>query len=99
MRTFTEDREGSGEVGSCSQRCLNQGVLEGDGHGVECPGSGDTVAQEDLEETPAVAELGRETQDLEDQSSEQSLPTSPKAGESPPRPPLALFFWKACLRE
>lgn len=56
-----------------------KGALEGDGHGVECPGSGDTAAQEDLEETPAVAELGRETQDLEDQSSEQSLPTSPKA--------------------
>lgn len=56
-----------------------KGVLEGDGHGVECPGSGDTVAQGDLEEAPAVAELGRETPDLEDQSSEQSLPSSPKA--------------------
>ncbi|KAF6075390.1 PBX homeobox interacting protein 1 [Phyllostomus discolor] len=56
-----------------------KGALEGDGHGVECPGSGDTVAQGDLEETPVVAELGRETQDLEDQSSEQSLPSSPKA--------------------
>ncbi|XP_024429363.2 pre-B-cell leukemia transcription factor-interacting protein 1 [Desmodus rotundus] len=56
-----------------------KGTLEGDGHGVECPGSGDTVAQGDLEETPVVAELGPETQDLEDQSSEQSLPSSPKA--------------------
>ncbi|XP_036906514.1 pre-B-cell leukemia transcription factor-interacting protein 1 isoform X1 [Sturnira hondurensis] len=56
-----------------------KGALEGDSHGVECPGSGDTVAQGDLEETPVAAELGQETQDLEDQSSERSLPSSRKA--------------------
>ena len=57
------------------------------------------MAQGDLEETPVVAELGPETQDLEDQSSEQSLPSSPKAGESPPCLALALSFQKVWLWE
>ncbi|XP_054418912.1 pre-B-cell leukemia transcription factor-interacting protein 1 [Pteronotus mesoamericanus] len=56
-----------------------KGVLEGDGHGVESPGSGDTVILGDLEETPVVADQGLDTQDLEDQSLEQILPASPKA--------------------
>ncbi|XP_058395293.1 pre-B-cell leukemia transcription factor-interacting protein 1 isoform X2 [Diceros bicornis minor] len=56
-----------------------KGVLEDDGCGVEPPGPGDTAAQGDLEETPVVADLGPDTQELEDQSPPQSLPSSPKA--------------------
>lgn len=59
-----------------------KGVPEGDGHGVEFPGSGDTVAQGDLEETPMVADLGPDTQDLEDQRPQQSLPSFPNAAWS-----------------
>ncbi|KAM8812184.1 pre-B-cell leukemia transcription factor-interacting protein 1 isoform 1-T1 [Rhynchonycteris naso] len=56
-----------------------KGIVEGDGHGMESPGSGDTMDQEDLEETPMVTDLGPDTQDPTDQSSQQSLPSSPKA--------------------
>nr|KAF6413911.1 PBX homeobox interacting protein 1 [Molossus molossus] len=56
-----------------------KGVLEGDGPGLELPDSGDIVAQGDLEEAPVVADLGPDTQDLEDQSPQQSLPSSTKA--------------------
>ncbi|XP_006095148.1 pre-B-cell leukemia transcription factor-interacting protein 1 isoform X1 [Myotis lucifugus] len=56
-----------------------QGVLEGDGHDTELPGSGDTVVREDVEEPPVVADLGPDTQDPEDQSFQQSLPSSPNA--------------------
>lgn len=67
--------------GSCSRPCLHQGIPEGDGHGVESPGPGDTVVQGDLEEIPVVTDLGWDTQGLEDQSPQQSLPSHPKAGE------------------
>lgn len=52
-----------------------QGALEGDGHGTELPGAGDTVALGDVEEVPLVADLGPGTQDLGDQSLQQSLPS------------------------
>nr|XP_044613651.1 pre-B-cell leukemia transcription factor-interacting protein 1 isoform X5 [Equus asinus] len=55
-----------------------KGIVEDDGRGVEPPGPGNTVSQGDLEET-VVAALGPDTQDLEDQSPPQSLPSSPKA--------------------
>lgn len=48
---------------------------------MEAPGPGDTVVQGDLEEIPVVTDLGWDTQDLEDQSPQQSLPSHPKAGE------------------
>lgn len=54
-----------------------KGSLEGDGHGMES--SGDTVVQEDLQETPVVTSLGPDTQDLENESHSQNLPSSPKA--------------------
>lgn len=81
-----------GRARRCSRLCLHQGVLEGDGHDTELPGSGDTVAQEDVEETPMVADLGLDTQDPEDQSFQQSLPSSPNAGAGPPCLPLAPSF-------
>jgi hypothetical protein len=55
---------------------------------MEPPDSGNTVVQEDLQETPVVTSLGPDTQDLEDQNPPQSLPSSPKAGESPLPPSL-----------
>uniref|UniRef100_A0A2R9C9G4 PBX homeobox interacting protein 1 n=1 Tax=Pan paniscus TaxID=9597 RepID=A0A2R9C9G4_PANPA len=59
-----------------------KGTLEGDVCGVEPPGPGDTVVQGDLQETTVVTGLGPDTQDLEGQSPPQSLPSTPKAGES-----------------
>uniref|UniRef100_A0A8C9AEY1 PBX homeobox interacting protein 1 n=1 Tax=Prolemur simus TaxID=1328070 RepID=A0A8C9AEY1_PROSS len=56
-----------------------KGALEGDGCAVESPGPGDMVVQGDLQETPVVTGLGPDTQDLEDQSPPQSLPSTPKA--------------------
>uniref|UniRef100_A0A2K6GJK8 PBX homeobox interacting protein 1 n=1 Tax=Propithecus coquereli TaxID=379532 RepID=A0A2K6GJK8_PROCO len=56
-----------------------KGTLEGDGCAMESPGPGDTAVQGDLQETPAVTGLGPDTQDLEDQSPPQSLPSTPKA--------------------
>lgn len=79
--------------------CPHQGVLEGDGHDTELPGSGDTVIQEDVEEPPVAADLGPDTRDLEDQSFQQSLPSSPSAGAGPPCLPLALSFEKGWLWE
>ncbi|KAF5924244.1 hypothetical protein HPG69_007464, partial [Diceros bicornis minor] len=79
VRPFTGGRKGVGRARSYSRLCLHQGVLEDDGCGVEPPGPGDTAAQGDLEETPVVADLGPDTQELEDQSPPQSLPSSPKA--------------------
>ena len=70
--------------GKCSRLCLQQGVLEGEDPGVEPPGPGDIEAQRDLEETPEVVGLEPDSQDLEDQSTPRSLPSSPKTGESPP---------------
>ncbi|XP_057581379.1 pre-B-cell leukemia transcription factor-interacting protein 1 isoform X2 [Hippopotamus amphibius kiboko] len=58
------------------------GVLEGDDHGVEPPGPGDTEAQGDLEEPPEVVGLGPDAQDLEDQSPPPSLSSSPKTAWS-----------------
>ena len=70
--------------GKCSRLCLQQGVLEGEDPGVEPRGPGDIEAQRDLEETPEVVGLEPDSQDLEDQSTSCSLPSSPKTGESPP---------------
>nr|XP_012623367.1 pre-B-cell leukemia transcription factor-interacting protein 1 isoform X2 [Microcebus murinus] len=56
-----------------------KGALDGDGCAMESPGPGDTVVQGDPQETPAVTGLGPDTQDLEDQSPPQSLPSTPKA--------------------
>ncbi|KAL2771632.1 pre-B-cell leukemia transcription factor-interacting protein 1 isoform 2 [Daubentonia madagascariensis] len=56
-----------------------KGALEGEGCGMEPPGPGDTVVQGDLQETPVMTGLGPETQDLEEQSPPQSLPSTPKA--------------------
>lgn len=69
---------------ACSRLCLHQGSLEGDACGMEPRGPGDTEAQGDLEETPMVGGLGPDTQDLEDQSPPNSLPSSAKTGESLP---------------
>lgn len=52
-------------------------TLGADGHGTEPPG--DTVVQEDLQETPVVTSLGPDTQDLESEIPPQSLPSSPRA--------------------
>lgn len=79
---FTGGGRAVGRASSNSRLCLHQGIVEDDGRGVEPPGPGNTVSQGDLEET-VVAALGPDTQDLEDQSPPQSLPSSPKAGESP----------------
>ncbi|XP_012870673.1 PREDICTED: pre-B-cell leukemia transcription factor-interacting protein 1 isoform X1 [Dipodomys ordii] len=49
-----------------------KGVLEGDDHGMEPPGPGDTLVQEDLPETSMVTSLGPDTEDLE------NPPPSPK---------------------
>lgn len=55
-----------------------KGALGGDdGHGTEPPG--DTVVQEDLQETPMVTSLGPDTQDLESDIHPQNLPSSPRA--------------------
>ncbi|XP_012870675.1 PREDICTED: pre-B-cell leukemia transcription factor-interacting protein 1 isoform X2 [Dipodomys ordii] len=51
-----------------------KGVLEGDDHGMEPPGPGDTLVQEDLPETSMVTSLGPDTEDLE------NPPPSPKTG-------------------
>ncbi|XP_073904062.1 pre-B-cell leukemia transcription factor-interacting protein 1 isoform X5 [Castor canadensis] len=56
-----------------------KGTLGNDGRAMEPPDSGNTVVQEDLQETPVVTSLGPDTQDLEDQNPPQSLPSSPKA--------------------
>lgn len=48
-----------------------------DGHGMEPPG--DTVIQQDLQETLVATSLGPDTQDLENESPPQNLPSSPKA--------------------
>ncbi|XP_029413056.1 pre-B-cell leukemia transcription factor-interacting protein 1 isoform X1 [Nannospalax galili] len=58
--------------------CPHQGTLGDDGPGVEPP-EGDTVVQEDLQKTTVVTSLGPDTQDLEDDSPPQNLPSSPKA--------------------
>ncbi|KAF6293407.1 PBX homeobox interacting protein 1 [Rhinolophus ferrumequinum] len=79
VRSFTWGRGGSGEGQELLTLCLHQGILEDDGLGMESPGPRDTVAQGDLEETLVVADLGPDTQDLNDQSPPQSLPSSPKA--------------------
>ncbi|XP_053462871.1 pre-B-cell leukemia transcription factor-interacting protein 1 [Nycticebus coucang] len=55
-----------------------KGAWEGDGCGLESTGPGDTVVQGDLQETPVVTGLGPDTQDLEDQSPLQDLPSAPK---------------------
>lgn len=54
-----------------------KGTLGADGPGTEPPG--DTVVQEDLQETPVVTSLGPDTQDLESEIHPQNLPTSPRA--------------------
>lgn len=56
-----------------------KGTLGGDGCDVEPPGPGDTVVQEDAQESPMATSLGPDTQDLEDQSPLQSLSATPKA--------------------
>ncbi|XP_007946808.1 pre-B-cell leukemia transcription factor-interacting protein 1 [Orycteropus afer afer] len=54
-------------------------TLEGDGVDVEPPGPGDRATQDDLQETPLVADLGQDTHGLEDQHPSENLPSSPKA--------------------
>ncbi|XP_040608326.1 pre-B-cell leukemia transcription factor-interacting protein 1 isoform X3 [Mesocricetus auratus] len=54
-----------------------KGTLGQDGHGMEPPG--DTVIQQDLQETLVATSLGPDTQDLENESPPQNLPSSPKA--------------------
>lgn len=92
VRTVTWGGKEVGRAASCSRLCLQQDVPEGAGRGMASPGPGDTVAQGDLEETPVLADLAPDTQDLEGQSPQQSLPSSTSAGESPPRPPLSPSF-------
>lgn len=94
MRTVPWGGKEVGRARSCSRLCLQQDVPDEDGRGVASPGLGDTAAQGDLEETPVLADLAPDTQDLEGQSLQQSLPSSASAGESPPRPPLSLSFWE-----
>lgn len=54
-----------------------KGTLGADGHGTEAPG--DTVVQEDSQETPVATSLGPDTQDLESEIHPQNLPSSPRA--------------------
>lgn len=73
---FQSGRSGSGPT--LPEETEAKGSLEGDACGMEPPGPGDTEAQGDLEETPMVGGLGPDTQDLEDQSPPNSLPSSAK---------------------
>lgn len=67
-----------GECTALPEESEAKGALGGDdGHGTEPPG--DTVVQEDLQETPMVTSLGPDTQDLESDIHPQNLPSSPRA--------------------
>ncbi|XP_016830672.1 pre-B-cell leukemia transcription factor-interacting protein 1 isoform X5 [Cricetulus griseus] len=75
--------EGSwNESATLPEEMKAKGTLGCDGHGMEPPG--DTFIQEDLQETPVATSLGPDTQDLENESPPQNLPSSPKA------------VWKEC---
>lgn len=73
------ERESSQSGPTPPEETEAQGDLEGDGRDTELPGSGDTVAPGDVEETPVGADLGPDAQDPEDQSFPQSLPSPPSA--------------------
>lgn len=72
-----------------SQPHPHQGTLGADGHGTEAPG--DTVVQEDSQETPVATSLGPDTQDLESEIHPQNLPSSPRAGQGLSCLPLPTF--------
>lgn len=67
-----------GERTALPEESEAKGAVGGDeGHGTEPPG--DTVVQEDLQETPMVTSLGPDAQDLESEIHPQNLPSSPRA--------------------
>ncbi|KAM5256459.1 pre-B-cell leukemia transcription factor-interacting protein 1 [Ctenodactylus gundi] len=55
-----------------------KGTLEADDHSVEPSGPGEKVLQGEVQDGPVVTSLGRDTQDLEDQTPPQSLPSTSK---------------------
>ncbi|CAH6909496.1 pre-B-cell leukemia transcription factor-interacting protein 1 isoform X2 [Phodopus roborovskii] len=71
--------EGSGnESATLPEETKAKGTLGHDAHGMGPPG--DTLVQEDSPEAPVVVtSLGPDTQDLENESPPQNLPSSPKA--------------------
>ncbi|XP_029393804.1 pre-B-cell leukemia transcription factor-interacting protein 1 isoform X2 [Mus pahari] len=71
----TESSQGDSTV--LTEESEAKGTLGADGHGTEPPG--DTVVQEDSQETPVVTSLGPDTQDLENEIHPQNLPSSPRA--------------------
>lgn len=67
-----------GECTALPEESEAKGALGADdGQGTQP--SGDTVVQEDLQETPMVTSLGPDTQDLESEIHPQNLPSSPRA--------------------
>ncbi|CAO2598885.1 Pre-B-cell leukemia transcription factor-interacting protein 1 [Lemmus lemmus] len=73
----TDDKELAGTLDGEGNRALWRGTLGCDDAGMEPPG--DTLVQEDLQETPVATSLGPDTQELENESPPQNLPASPKA--------------------
>lgn len=76
--TLFQTESSQGEGTALPEESEAKGALGGDdGHGTKPPG--DTVVQEDLQETPMVTSLGPDTQDLESDIHPQNLPSSPRA--------------------
>lgn len=76
--TLFQTERSQGEGTALPEESEAKGALgSDDGHGTKPPG--DTVVQEDLQETPMVTSLGPDTQDLESDIHPQNLPSSPRA--------------------
>lgn len=76
--TLFQTESSQGEGTALPEESEAKGALgSDDGHGTKPPG--DTVVQEDLQETPMVTSLGPDTQDLESDIHPQNLPSSPRA--------------------
>lgn len=76
--TLFQTESSQGEGTALPEESEAKGALGGDdGHGTKPPG--DTVVQEDLQETPMVTSLGPDTQDLESDIHPQNLSSSPRA--------------------
>lgn len=76
--TLFQTESSQGECTALPEESEAKGALDGDdGHGTKPPG--DTVVQEDLQETPMMTSLGPDTQDLESDIHPQNLPSSPRA--------------------
>lgn len=76
--TLFQTESSQGEGTALPEESEAKGALGGDdSHGTKPPG--DTVVQEDLQETPMVTSLGPDTQDLESDIHPQNLPSSPRA--------------------